>query len=187
MEVIIIPTSQMVTGLVTMAAGLIHQEIGTTNNIEKGLWEQLDVNYASILCDKAIKTGKPICLIASGRSMWPIITEGMRAVISPLQAGLPAKGSLLLIRRADGLIVHRYWGIIYKEGIPLVLTKGDTNLAFDPPVPVSMVLGQVSQLRNSLGECRDLKRGWVCLLGRILCSSYFLASIWARFCRMLLS
>ena len=144
------------------------------------------MNYAGGLCDNAINTGKSVCLTATGKSMWPIIKEGMKAVISPLEFGLPPKGSLLLIQRADGLMVHRFWGVIYQEGVPLVLTKGDTNLAFDPPIPVSMVLGQVSLLRSILGDCRDPNRGFLFLLGRILCTSNFLAGIWARFCRILL-
>lgn len=144
------------------------------------------MNYASILCDNAMKEGKSVCLTATGTSMWPLISEGMRAVISPLQSGLPSKGSLLLIKRANGLMVHRFWGVVYKDGIPMVVTKGDTNLYFDSPVPVSMVLGQVSLLRDGLGECRDLNRGWLYILGRIICFSNISACVWARFCRLLL-
>lgn len=144
------------------------------------------MNYMTVLFDNTIRTGHAVSLTAVGRSMWPIITEGMRAVISPLKSGLPPKGALIMIIRANGLMVHRYWGMTYKEGIPMVLTKGDTNLAFDPPVPVSMVLGQVSLLKKTTGDCRDPNRGWLCLSGRIICSSYTVAGGWARLCRLIM-
>lgn len=146
----------------------------------------MEVNYATIFCYDTIKTGRSACLTAVGTSMWPVITKGMKAVIEPLELGSPEKGSLLLIKRPNGLMVHRYWGIIYKEGVSLVLTKGDTNLAFDPPVPVSMIIGQVVQLRNSSGDCRNPNRGWLYIFGRVLCSSYHLARFWARLCRCVL-
>lgn len=144
------------------------------------------MNYTTVLCNHTVRAGKTVCLAAVGTSMWPIITEGMRAVILPLKSGLPPKGSLLLIKRANGLIVHRYWGLIYKEGVPLVLTKGDTNLVFDPPVPVSMVLGHVSLLKINTGYCRNPNCGWLSLFGRILCSSYHAARVWARLCRLMI-
>ncbi len=146
----------------------------------------MEVNYAGIFCDNTIRNGKSACLIAVGTSMWPIITKGMKAVISPLESGLPPRGSLVLIEHVSGLMVHRYWGLTYREGVPLVLTKGDTNLAFDPLVPISMVLGQVSLLKNNTGDYRDPNHGWLCLLGRIICSSYSAARVWARLCRLLL-
>lgn len=146
----------------------------------------MEVNFVTNLCDNAIKTGKSICLTAVGRSMWPFITEGMRAVISPLKSSLPSKGSLLLIKRANGLMVHRYWGMTGSGGAPLVLTKGDTNLVFDPPVPISMVLGKVSLLRKKNGDGRDPNRGWLYLFGRIICSSDNVARVWARLCRLMM-
>lgn len=146
----------------------------------------MEVNYVTVFCDDTIKTGGSICLTAVGTSMWPVITNGMKAVIKPLELGSPRAGSLLLIKRPNGLMVHRCWGVIYQGGVPLVLTKGDTNLVFDPPVPVSMIIGQVSLLRNHSGDCRDPNRGWLYVLGRVLCSSYHLARFWARFCRRIL-
>lgn len=144
------------------------------------------MNYTTILCDNAIKTGTSVCLTATGRSMWPVLTEGTRAVVSPLESDLPAIGSLLLVKRAHGLMVHRCWGVTYNEGVPLVLTKGDNNLVFDPVVPISMVLGYVSLLKNNTGDCRDPNRGWLYLFGRIICSSYNVARVWARLCRLMM-
>jgi hypothetical protein len=144
------------------------------------------MNYASVFCENTINTGEAVCLTAVGASMWPIITNGMRAVISPLKSGLPPEGSLVLIKRGNAIVVHRYWGLTYSAGVPLVLTKGDTNLAFDPPVPVTMVLGQVSLLQKKTGDSRDPNRGWLYLVGRIVCSSYKVGRVWARVCRLLM-
>jgi len=139
------------------------------------------MNFMTVLCDNTIRNGKTVCLTAVGESMWPV-----KAVISPLQSELPKKGSLLLIERANGLVVHRYWGVTDQEGVPLLLTKGDTNLAFDPPVSISGVLGQVSLLKKNTGDCRDPNHGWLYLVGRFICSSYNVAGFWARSCRVMI-
>lgn len=142
--------------------------------------------HFQIFCDDLVDSGRNIWLTATGVSMWPLITEGMKAEIAPVGSALPKKGDLLLIKRNNGLVVHRYWGTTYREGVPLVLTKGDTNIAFDPPIPLTMVRGQLLLLKNSAGACRNLTRGWLCILGRILVSSYPLAYVWARLCRLIL-
>lgn len=144
------------------------------------------MSYASVLCENAIKTGRSVCLTATGTSMWPIIRNGMQATVSPMSDSLPEKGSLLLIKRPNGLMIHRYWGVISKEGDPLILTKGDANLAFDSPVPVSLIIGHVSLLKNSSGDLWDPNRGWLYLFGCVLCSSYNLARFWAKLCRRIL-
>lgn len=146
----------------------------------------MEENYASIFCINTIKSGQPVCLRAAGWSMWPLITPGMRAVILPLPSCWPEKGSLLLIKRATGLVVHRYWGVIYLEGNPYILAKGDTNLAFDPPVPASVVLGYVSQLITESGDYIDPNRDWPYRFGYSLCSYKILARFWARCCRFLM-
>ncbi len=144
------------------------------------------MNYSQAFCEYTLKAGNTVCLTAAGFSMWPAITEGMQAEISPLNATLPEKGSLLLINRENGLMIHRCWGVSFKNGIPLVLTKGDANIAFDPPVPLDLILGQVVLLRDNKNKSKNPNLGRHRLYSRVICASACLAGYWARCCRLVL-
>lgn len=146
------------------------------------------MDYTEIFCDNVIKAGKPICITAAGTSMWPLISEGMKAEIVPVASNLPGKGSLLLVDCNNKLVVHRYWGLADINGVTMVLTKGDTNLGFDQPIPVAKVLGQVILLKSDTegGPVLDPNKGMLQLYGKVICSSQMLARIWARICRIVL-
>lgn len=145
------------------------------------------MDYRHILCDTALNSGNTICLTAQGLSMWPVITQGMRAEIAPPEAKLPEKGTLLLTQGEGGLIVHRCWGVTSRDGNVLVLTKGDTNYCFDAPVTTDRVLGKVTLLRGPRGVVRDPNQGLLKVYGKMLCMSVLAARIWARACRVILS
>jgi hypothetical protein len=144
------------------------------------------IDHNQIFCSNTIEAGLPIRIKAAGISMWPLITKGMKAEISSLSLPFPKKSDLLLIRLDDLLVVHRCWGTINKNGIPLVLTKGDSNLVFDPPIPLDRVVGQVTVLHHPVKGSKNPNRGLLRLYGKLLCSSKLLAGIWARACRLTL-
>ena len=144
------------------------------------------MDYSQIFCEDVIKTGNTAFLTASGISMWPVIIHGMKAEIVSLDAELPKKGDLILVKGSNGLMVHRYWGICYEKSVPLILTKGDTNICFDLPVTRDMVVGQVVMLTHDTYGKRNPNRGLWWLLGRLLCSSPFIARVWAKLCRVVL-
>ncbi len=139
-----------------------------------------------LLCKTTLQAGQNLCLTAAGFSMWPVITRDMKAEISPLTDDLPEKGSLLLVEGANGLVVHRLWGLTCNNGVIMVLTKGDTNIGFDEPVKVTSVLGKVSRLKDSSGGIRYPDRGFLWLYGKVLCTSKLAARIWAKLCRAIL-
>lgn len=143
------------------------------------------MDFYRVFCDNTLTAGKPVCLTASGTSMWPLIRAGMKAQISPLEPGLPEIGALLLVRLESGLMVHRCWGVVDVEGTTFIKTKGDANLGFDRPVPIETILGRVSLLITDTGSCFDPGRGLLKLYGKLLCSSSSGAWYWARACRKL--
>ncbi len=141
------------------------------------------MRYFELFCDNTLKTGQSVWLTATGTSMWPLITAGMKAEIKPLKSRLPQKGDLLLIRKEQGLVIHRCWEVREQEGFIEVLTKGDANLAFDQPVPLEMILGKASLLKHVIRGSWNLNNHFWQVYGRLLCSSTFLAKFWARLCR----
>ncbi|WP_418792221.1 hypothetical protein [Phosphitispora sp. TUW77] len=146
----------------------------------------MHLDYSQLFCDEVIKSGKSAYLTASGTSMWPAIVSGMKAEIAPLGEELPPKGTMILVKGCNGLMVHRYWGIRYEKNIPLIITKGDTNFCFDPSVTRDLVLGRVVMLLNNKNDARNPNRGFWRLYGRMVCSSEVAARLWARLCRMVL-
>ncbi|MBU7007245.1 hypothetical protein [Phosphitispora fastidiosa] len=148
--------------------------------------KELPLDYPLIFCEDVIKSGKNAFMTASGVSMWPAIIAGMKAEIAPLDTELPPKGALLLVKGGNGLMVHRYWGVQYEKSVPLILTKGDTNICFDPPVPRDLVLGQVVMLKHDSYGIRNPNRGFWLMFGRLLCSSLSVARVWAKLCRVVL-
>lgn len=144
------------------------------------------MNYQQLFCDNVIKEGSSGYLTASGYSMWPVIPDGTRAEISPLGSSFPKKGDLLLINRDGRLTVHRCWKIVCHNGNPLVITKGDTNLGFDPPTPLNQVLGRVVKLRFRVFGDMNPNRGLLKLYSEVICLGEPLARYWARICRFLL-
>jgi len=159
------------------------KHISYLNNL---VHKELPLEYSQIFCEDVIKSGKNAFMTASGVSMWPAIIAGMKAEIAPLDAELPPKGAMILVKGGNGLMVHRYWGVQYEKSVPLILTKGDTNICFDPPVTRELVLGQVVMLKHDTYGIRNPNRGFWLLFGRLLCSSLSAARVWAKLCRVVL-
>lgn len=144
------------------------------------------MDYSFALCANVLNSGSVLNLTAKGFSMWPVIVQGMKAQISPLGPSFPQKGSLLLVNLDGRLVVHRCWGVTDKEGILMVITKGDANIGFDAPITIDMILGKVTLLWDDSAGSRDPNRGFLRIYGQVLCASKFLAGVWARICRIVL-
>lgn len=144
------------------------------------------MDYAQIYCENVVHAGQTFSITVAGFSMWPAISPGMKVKIVPLKSTWPEKGSIILFKREDGLTLHRCWGVTCVEGRTMMLTKGDNNVYFDPPVSSETIIGQVSSLKRDYGRYHDPNRGWLHLYGQILCSSFILANIWAKVCRIVL-
>ena len=73
--------------------------------------------------ERMLAEGKTVRIPAKGRSMEPFIREGRDEIV--LSAGIePKKGSIVLARTAEGIVLHRIIGIDDK----VVTLMGDGNL-----------------------------------------------------------
>ncbi|MDX9787071.1 MAG: S24/S26 family peptidase [Desulfobacterales bacterium] len=107
---------------------------------------------------------------ARGTSMHPFIRDGDVITLSAVTAGtgLHVGDIAAVLHPVSGkLIVHR---VIRKRGTR-VQTKGDNSKLADESVPVSAVLGRVSQVRRGGSNCynrtkiKDLLAAWFSRLG----------------------
>lgn len=144
------------------------------------------MEYRKTLYECLFPLQKPLALKTEGTSMWPLVTEGMEALVDVTDLERLPIGSLVLVLNEDRLILHRYWGRTKVGMLSWVLTKGDTNGGFDSPVLPDQVLGQVVTLQGPKGTVSP-NRGWRYWYGRVLCSSYTLARVWAWACRRFLT
>ena len=113
-------------------------------------------------------------LTVSSDSMSPLLRRG--DIVGLRRAGVPQIQNGEIITRsdpdnADGLVTHRAVGTWHdKQGDPLLVTRGDRVLAFDPPAKADEVLGKVVwRSRNGRVLHLDQGRGvWLSAqLGRV--------------------
>jgi signal peptidase I len=98
-----------------------------------------------------------IRLAVSGRSMVPLMREGDRVVVQ-LAPERVRTGDIVVVRGAQGLVVHRVVRKLDQAGGVTYLTKGDAAFHFDPPVAAPNVLGQVVALERAGQHNIDLTR-----------------------------
>ncbi len=77
-----------------------------------------------------------------GRSMYPILRNGMRIEVQPVAYDELQPGDLVVFYDGRGIVCHR----LIRKAHRLCYLKGDTNLWTDPPVVWSQVLGRVTRI-----------------------------------------
>jgi signal peptidase I len=90
-----------------------------------------------------LESGNSVELPATGYSMFPTIRPGVIVVVKPLQKGeIPQTGSVIVCWDSSGLIMHRLTRIIRDEtGNPLFITRGDSIMETDNPIPLQQLIG----------------------------------------------
>jgi hypothetical protein len=92
--------------------------------------------------------GGDFLTLVRGDSMFPLIKDGDRLHIRPLQE-LPQPGDILAFRRLNGLVAHRLLILSNtSEGECFCLAQGDHAILPDPPVPLSLVIGRAVVLHR---------------------------------------
>lgn len=94
------------------------------------------------LLAELLQRGEAIEFRARGGSMSPIIRDGDRLRIEPVQAGQLRCGDIIAYRRGGRLFVHRYLGRWPDSGA--LRTRGDFHTRVEPPLDPSEVLGRVT-------------------------------------------
>jgi hypothetical protein len=106
--------------------------------------------------------GLSICLMTTS-SMVPTISPGELMLIEPSPLNRLRPGDLLLVDRGEILKdVHRLIRRVRLGGVAHVVTKGDANMSWDPPVPSSRVAGRVVKIGRPKGRWLSIDgwRGW---------------------------
>ena len=94
----------------------------------------------SLVSQALTRRGRTIVRV-HGRSMYPMLRNGMRLEVQPTAYDELSIGDLVVYHDGSGIICHR---LIRKAG-RLCFLKGDTNLFADPPVLWQQVLGRVTR------------------------------------------
>jgi len=91
-----------------------------------------------------LSEGKNIRIKAFGYSMYPCIKPGSLVLIEPIHLkGIPVPGEIIVIRRENGLVVHRLSKIVIKDGITSFIARGDSNAFADSPVKMDAIAGRI--------------------------------------------
>ena len=97
--------------------------------------------------------GKTIRVRADGLSMYPSLKPGSVIYIEPFKQGTePVPGEIIAWKREAGFVVHRLVGRFEKETIKYIITRGDSSIAEDEPVPESHIAGRVIRVENPEGK-----------------------------------
>ncbi|HPS01300.1 MAG TPA: nucleotidyltransferase family protein, partial [Candidatus Sumerlaeota bacterium] len=100
------------------------------------------------LAQELLREGQPVCLIARGWSMWPVLRDGDRVEIVPvrpedLQLGeIGAWVESSPASESGGLVLHRL--IRWERAGRIGIFQGDACPASDAPVAAERIVGRVS-------------------------------------------
>jgi signal peptidase I len=104
--------------------------------------------------------GKTVRIRAHGYSMYPSIRPGTVLIIDPLRNRKdPEPGEIIVLKRENGLVVHRLLKIEIHGGKRWYTARGDSNAFADEPVTIDGIAGVVVRSETT-AECRvpaDLK------------------------------
>lgn len=90
-------------------------------------------------------------LRVQGNSMLPTLLPGQELQVT-FSSSRPARGTMLVFRQADMLLVHRVVGRARPlGGKPRLRTRGDGVLVFDPAVDYERIVGRVEAFGDARG------------------------------------
>ncbi len=93
----------------------------------------------------------PVEVEVRGDCMAPRLADGERVRVAAARLYWP--GDVVVFRAPDGrLLAHRVLGYRLHRGRPALVTRGDTCLVHDAPVPLAQVLGRVAGAAPGLAD-----------------------------------
>jgi signal peptidase I len=100
-----------------------------------------------------LEEGRTIKIRADGLSMYPTIKQGSVIFIGPYEKDShPLPGEIIAFKKDAGFIVHRLVRLYDEGNNILVVTRGDSSIKDDEPVPVEMVAGKVVRIEDPSGR-----------------------------------
>jgi signal peptidase I len=103
-----------------------------------------DTDHLAALLRDSLQNGRQPQLTVTSNSMAPLIRAGDLIVIAAAGANLQP-GDIITFENSSGLLTHRFWGFLSgnDHDRPLLITRGDKPLWFDPPLEPANVVGRI--------------------------------------------
>ncbi|HRQ39032.1 MAG TPA: hypothetical protein PLD25_14075 [Chloroflexota bacterium] len=121
------------------------------------MMNQPESSQLRALLQENLQAGGQAMLSVTSNSMSPLIRRGDQVMIVALTRPL-LPGDIITFQTDAGLWTHRFWGYVPGTDPPLLLTRGDKPVVFDPPLPAANVLGLVI-MRQHHGRWLHLHQG----------------------------
>lgn len=119
---------------------------------------QLSYNVLKDVGFSLLDEGKTIKIRAEGLSMYPSIKQGSVIFIEPYDKdSQPVPGEIIAFKKNAGFIVHRLVRLYDEGNNKLVITRGDSSIKDDEPVPLEMVAGKVVRIEDPFGRIIPFK------------------------------
>ncbi len=103
---------------------------------------------AELLAD-VLRSGGAVTLRVLGGSMWPWLRSGDALSVRREDAARIHLGEVVLFFREGRLFAHRVIRKTWREGRPVLITKGDALPRADAPLDESELLGRVFRVRRA--------------------------------------
>jgi len=92
---------------------------------------------------------RPFRLQVSGSSMSPSICDGDYVTVEPTVSQKIRLGDIILLASiSNTALVHRVTKIEERNGVSVLITRGDAANGQDVPIPISHVLGRVTLIER---------------------------------------
>jgi signal peptidase I len=102
---------------------------------------------------RLLAEGKTIRVKAEGYSMFPSIRPGSVLYIEPLENNsVPGPGEIIAWKKESGFVVHRLVSIFEEDNHKYFVTRGDSSLAEDDPMPMEQIAGRVVKVEYPEGK-----------------------------------
>jgi len=98
-------------------------------------------DFTAAVLEALQRRGRTVVRVC-GRSMYPMLQNGMRVEVYPVAYDELRIGDLVVFHNGRSIVCHR----LIRKVDRLLYTKGDTNLWADPPVIWAQVLGRVTRI-----------------------------------------
>jgi len=91
-----------------------------------------------------ILTGNLVIAVVEGTSMEPLFQTGDVVFVIKVKPSDIKPGDIIVYEKPSGAyIIHRVTKIVNENSKIVIITKGDNNKYYDPPISVNQVVGKV--------------------------------------------
>ncbi|OYT46898.1 MAG: signal peptidase I [Desulfurococcales archaeon ex4484_42] len=112
----------------------------------KNIYIVLDVTFFLLFMTLTllILTGNLVIAVVEGISMEPLFQTGDVVFVIKVKPSDIKPGDIIVYEKPNGAyIIHRVTKIVNENSEIVIITKGDNNKYYDPPISVNQVVGKV--------------------------------------------